>query len=130
MKLHHFGLIVATLALAAWLNSGPVQEWTRCWHDPARLGSQLALGRSLVECLPGLPDGDDPRGLAARRELADLARAAAAQAPAGLLADGAGLELRSRLDQLVAAWMPPASDAADAGFSSPAHLGNERLGRA
>jgi len=96
------------LALAAWLNSGPVQEWTCCWHDPARLGSQLALARSLVESLPGLPDGDHPQGAAARRELADLAREAGERARAGELEERAGRTLRARLDRLVADWLPPA----------------------
>jgi hypothetical protein len=96
------------LALAAWLNSGPVQEWTCCWHDPARLGSQLALTRSLVESLPGLPDADHPQGAVARRELAALAREAGERAVAGDLETPAGQALRARLDSLVAAWMPPA----------------------
>jgi hypothetical protein len=99
------------LALAAWLNSGPLQEWTRCWHDPARLGSQLALSRALVESLPGLPDPARTDGLEARRELVRLAGEAERVARSATVDAQAEAEIQARLDRLVAVWMAPAQDA-------------------
>ncbi|MCB9473505.1 MAG: N-6 DNA methylase [Candidatus Delongbacteria bacterium] len=43
------------LMLAAWLNSGPLNDWLGLWYDPLRLSGQLSLNRRLVASLPAPP---------------------------------------------------------------------------
>ncbi|MFA7332107.1 MAG: N-6 DNA methylase [Candidatus Delongbacteria bacterium] len=97
-------------ALAAWLNSGPVQAWVHTWHDPLRMNGQLSLNRELVRSLPGPPRLDQPGQAADAEQLRRLGRLLAELADAGRL-DQAGEGLR-QLDELAARWLPAAAGAA------------------
>ncbi len=96
-------------AMAAWLNSGPVQAWVRTWHDPLRMNGQLSLNRELVRSLPGPPQLDQPGQAADAELLRQLGQRLADLAGAGRL-DQAGECLR-QLDDLAARWLPSAGGA-------------------
>jgi hypothetical protein len=105
----------AAHGLAAWLNSAPLQEWVRTWHDPLRLNGQLSLNRSLVRGLPAPPARGRPGQEEDARRLATLGRGLAALAERGDL-DSPGAEAaRQEVDGLAARWLPLESSSAEAG---------------
>lgn len=89
-------------ALAAWLNSAPLQAWTRLWHDPLRLHTQLALSRGLVGSLPA-PPAEGPQASRLAQLGADLAELW--QRGEGKSARAQQLQLE--LDHLAEAVLPP-----------------------
>lgn len=99
-------------ALAAWLNSSPLQEVVRTWHDPLRMNHQLSLTRGLVACLPAPPHA--ARGGAARDagSLAELGRALTRWAEEGALDSPGALAARAEVDRIAARHLPLGPDLA------------------
>lgn len=88
-------------ALAAWLNSSPMQRWTHQWLDPLRLHTQLALTRQVVSRLPG-----PPHGHADMEQLAHLGHSLAALWQEGQGGTPLCTRLQEQVDALVARHLP------------------------
>ena len=97
-------------ALAAWLNSSPLQEVVCTWHDPLRMNRQLSLTRGLVAGLPAPPRA--ARGGAARDagSLAELGRALTCWAEEGALDSAGALAARAEVDRIAARHLPLGPD--------------------
>jgi hypothetical protein len=97
-------------ALAAWLNSGPLQEHVETWHDPLRLGRQLSLTRALVAALPAPPDPTRPAEARDARRLRRLGRLLARLGAEGRLDGGEARRALAAVDAIAGRHLPLESD--------------------